>query len=157
MNVQALKCWRKLQAAGLEIEVIELAAVAGRAAPAGAAAVAAAVGCVPGQVVTAQLHVVKAKPLLVLCPGDRHVDLAKLGAGSARARLDQVIGATGFAEGSVPPLCHARPLPTVADESLRRFTTVWCTAGTPDAVFEVTLDALLAAIAGVAMRDICSA
>lgn len=156
MNVQALKCWRKLQAAGLEIEVIEIAGGDG-AAPTGAAAVAAAVGCAPGQVVAAQLHVVKAKPLLVLCPGDRHVELAKLGAGSARGRLDQVIGATGFAEGSVPPLCHARPLPTIADESLRRFTTVWCAAGTPNAVFEVGVAALLAAIPGVALRDVCTA
>jgi prolyl-tRNA editing enzyme YbaK/EbsC (Cys-tRNA(Pro) deacylase) len=57
-----------------------------------------------------------------------------------------VRAATGFAVGGVPPLGHDRPLRTVVDTSLRRFPTVWCAAGTPRSVFEVGVDALLAAL-----------
>jgi prolyl-tRNA editing enzyme YbaK/EbsC (Cys-tRNA(Pro) deacylase) len=56
----------------------------------------------------------------------------------------------------VPPVGHDSPLPTVVDASLRRFDTVWCAAGTPNAVFEVSLDALLAAIPGADVREIAS-
>jgi prolyl-tRNA editing enzyme YbaK/EbsC (Cys-tRNA(Pro) deacylase) len=42
----------------------------------------------------------------------------------------------------------------VVDGSLRRFQTVWCAAGTPNAVFEVRLDDLLAAMPDADVRDI---
>ncbi len=64
-------CWRRLREAGLDIEVQELAESTRTAAEA-----AAAVGCATGQIVKSLLFVVKAKPLLVLCAGDRRVDLA---------------------------------------------------------------------------------
>jgi len=51
-----------------------------------------------------------------------------------------------FAIGGVPPLGHDRPLPTIVDESLLRFETVWCAAGTPHAVFPVPTNELIAAI-----------
>ena len=151
MHVTAITCWRKLQAAGLDIEVRELG-LAG-AAPT-AAERAAAVGCAPGQVADAVLWVVKAKPLLVLHAGDRRVVAELLGEGAAPARPDQVRGATGYGIGGVPPLGHLRPLPTVVDESLTRFETVWCTAGLPGAVFEVGLAALLAALPGAELRAV---
>ena len=149
MHTRALQCWRKLQQAGLDIEVQELAESTRTAAEA-----AAAVGSDVGQIIKSLLFVVKAKPLLVLCAGDRRVDLAKLGDGAAQARPDQVKSATGYAIGGVPPLGHTHQLPTVVDDSLRRFATVWCAAGTPNAVFEVELVALLAAIPGVVVRDV---
>lgn len=152
MHARALSCWRKLQEAGLDIEVRELAESTRTAAEA-----AAAVGCEVGQIVKSLLFVVKAKPLLVLCAGDRRVDLAKLGEGAAQARPDQVKSATGYAIGGVPPLGHTHPLPTVVDESLRRFASVWCAAGTPNAVFEARLDDLLAAIPGSEVRDVAQA
>lgn len=152
MHARALSCWRKLQEAGLDIEVRELAESTRTAAEA-----AAAVGCDVGQIVKSLLFVVKAKPLLVLCAGDRRVDLAKLGEGAAQARPDQVKSATGYAIGGVPPLGHTHPLPTVVDESLRRFASVWCAAGTPNAVFEARLDDLLAAIPGSEVRDVAQA
>ncbi len=62
--------------------------------------------------------------------------------------------ATGFAIGGVPPLGHDRPLRTVVDRSLTRFATVWCAAGTPNAVFEVDLQQLIAAIPDAEVRDV---
>jgi prolyl-tRNA editing enzyme YbaK/EbsC (Cys-tRNA(Pro) deacylase) len=66
--------------------------------------------------------------------------------GLSRADASTVREATGFAVGGVPPLGHDRPLPTIVDESLRRFPTVWCAAGTPHAVFEVETERLFAAV-----------
>ena len=152
MHVRALQCWRRLQEAGLDVEVEELAESTRTAAEA-----AAAVGCEVGQIVKSLLFVVKAKPVLVLCAGDRRVDPAKLGDGAAQARPDQVKSATGYAIGGVPPLGHTHELPTLVDDSLRRFASVWCAAGTPNAVFDVELAALIAAIPGVEVRDVVQA
>ena len=43
---------------------------------------------------------------------------------------------------------------TVVDESLRRFATVWCAAGTPRAVFEVETERLIGAIPEAEVRDV---
>jgi prolyl-tRNA editing enzyme YbaK/EbsC (Cys-tRNA(Pro) deacylase) len=88
----------------------------------------------------------------VLCAGDRRVAAARLGLRAATA--DEARAGTGFAIGGIPPLGHDRPLETLIDESLRRFATVWCAAGTPHAVFEVATDALIAAIPGNAVVDV---
>ncbi len=65
--------------------------------------------------------------------------------------------ATGYAIGGVPPLGHTHRLPTVVDDSLLRFETVWCAAGTPNAVFAVGLAALITAIPTVEVRDVAQA
>ena len=93
-------------------------------------------------------------PVLVLCAGDRRVDTALVGDDVRRATPDEVREATGFAIGGVPPLGHDAPVRTVVDESLRRFTTVWCAAGTPRAVFEVETEPLIGAIPGGEVRAV---
>ena len=72
------------------------------------------------------------------------------------ARGREVKEQTGYAIGGIPPLGHDRSLHTVVDGSLRRFQTVWCAAGTPNAVFEVRLDDLLAAMPDADVRDIAA-
>jgi prolyl-tRNA editing enzyme YbaK/EbsC (Cys-tRNA(Pro) deacylase) len=62
--------------------------------------------------------------------------------------------ATGFAIGGVPPLGHDRPVRTVVDSSLQRFPIVWCAAGTPNAVFSVSTEALIGAIPDAIVQDI---
>ena len=71
----------------------------------------------------------------MLCAGDRRVAADRLGLRPAKA--DQARAATGFSIGGIPPLGHERVLETLIDESLRRFDTVWCAAGTPYAVFGI--------------------
>ena len=90
--------------------------------------------------------------MLVLCAGDRRVDTAGLGV--RRAKPDKVREATGFAIGGVPPLGHPAPLRTLVDASLRRFETVWCAAGTPNAVFEVRTEELIAALPESEVREL---
>ena len=114
-----------------------------------------AVGCELGQIVkSVVLQDAGGELLLCLCAGDRRIDLERVGDGVAMARGREVKEQTGYAIGGIPPLGHDRSLHTVVDGSLRRFQTVWCAAGTPNAVFEVRLDDLLAAMPDADVRDI---
>ena len=138
----------RLREHGLHVEVEELAQSTRTAAEA-----AAAVGAEVGQIVKSLVFTGEAgAPFLVLCAGDRRVDTDRLGGVPASA--EEVRTATGFAIGGVPPLGHDRPLRTVVDESLRRFDTVWCAAGTPHAVFAVCPDDLIAAITDPDLRPV---
>lgn len=140
MHPTAARLQSRLADNGLTIEVVTLADSARTAALA-----AAALGCEVGQIVKSLVFLRDGKPLMVLCAGDRRVAADRLELTAAGA--DQVRSATGFSIGGVPPLGHATPLPTLVDDSLRRFATVWAAAGTPHDVFEVETEALIAAIA----------
>jgi prolyl-tRNA editing enzyme YbaK/EbsC (Cys-tRNA(Pro) deacylase) len=113
---------------------------------------AAAVGCEVGQIVKSLVFMREEGPVIVLCAGDRRVASDRLGLRAATA--DEARAGTGFAIGGIPPLGHDRALPTLIDESLRRFGTVWCGAGSPHAVFEADTEALIAAIPGGAVVDV---
>jgi prolyl-tRNA editing enzyme YbaK/EbsC (Cys-tRNA(Pro) deacylase) len=134
---------------GLDIEVRELSESTRTAQEA-----ADAVGVEVGQIVKSLVFVDGEGPLLCLCAGDRRVNTTKLGPDVRQASGREVRDAAGFAIGGVPPLGHDEPIRTVIDASLRRFDTVWCAGGTPNAVFPVATDALIAAIPGADVRDI---
>jgi prolyl-tRNA editing enzyme YbaK/EbsC (Cys-tRNA(Pro) deacylase) len=126
---------------GLEIEPRELDSSARTAAEA-----AASLGTTVGQIVKSLVFLRGEEPVIVLCAGDRRVDADRLGLTVASAK--EVKAITGFAIGGIPPLGHDKPLPTIVDESLRRFDVVWAAAGTTHAVFPVEPSALIAAIPG---------
>jgi prolyl-tRNA editing enzyme YbaK/EbsC (Cys-tRNA(Pro) deacylase) len=149
LHPTAAKVQARLHERGLDIEVDELPDSTRTARDA-----AAACGCELGQIVKSLVFVVAGAPAMVLCAGDRRVDTAALGGGARPASADEAREATGFAIGGVPPLGHDRELPTFADASLRRFERVWCAAGTPNAVFEVELESLLAALPAVQVREL---
>ncbi len=134
---------------GLDIEVRELSESTRTAQEA-----ADAVGVEAGQIVKSLVFMDGEGPLLCLCAGDRRVDTAKLGPDVRQANGREVREAAGFAIGGVPPLGHDEPIRTVVDASLRRFDTVWCAGGTPNAVFPVATEALIGAIPGVDVREI---
>jgi len=141
----ALKVQERLAARGLDVEVQVLPDSTRTAAEA-----AAACGCEVGQIVKSLVFVVDAQPTMVLCAGDRRVTAID----GKPADADAVRAATGFAIGGVPPLGHDTDLPTIVDESLRRFDRVWCAAGTPHAVFETGVEELIAAIPGAQVRTV---
>jgi prolyl-tRNA editing enzyme YbaK/EbsC (Cys-tRNA(Pro) deacylase) len=134
---------------GLDIEVRELSESTRTAQEA-----ADAVGVEVGQIVKSLVFVDGEGPLLCLCAGDRRVNTTKLGPDVRQANGREVRDAAGFAIGGVPPLGHDEPIRTVIDASLRRFDTIWCAGGTPNAVFPVATEALIAAIHGADVRDI---
>jgi prolyl-tRNA editing enzyme YbaK/EbsC (Cys-tRNA(Pro) deacylase) len=147
LHPTAAKFQARLHALGLDVEVQMLPGSA-RTAP----EAAASVGCEVGQIVKSLVFTRGEQPVIVLCAGDRRVDAKRLGLG--RASADRARAATGFSIGGIPPLGHDEPLETLIDESLRRFQTVWCAAGTPHAVFEVDSEALIAAIPGAVLTDV---
>jgi prolyl-tRNA editing enzyme YbaK/EbsC (Cys-tRNA(Pro) deacylase) len=139
MHPTAARLQSRLADEGLQVDVVTLTDSARTAAQA-----AAALGCEVGQIVKSLVFVRDGEPLMVLCAGDRRVAADRLGLAPASA--DQARVATGFAIGGIPPLGHPTPLPTLIDESMRRFATVWAAAGTPHDVFEVDTEQLIAAI-----------
>ena len=143
----AARVQERLWERGLDVEVQVLPDSTRTAAEA-----AAAVGCELGQIVKSLVFTHEGQPVMVLCAGDRRVDAGRLGMRSATA--DEARAATGFAIGGVPPLGHDCELETLVDESLRRFATVWCAAGTPHAVFEVQTEALVAAAPNASVLDV---
>jgi len=140
MHPTARRLKERLDALGLEIDVVTLDDSARTAKEA-----AAAVNCDVGQIVKSLVFIRDKRPVMVLCAGDRRVDADRLALRPATA--EQARAATGFSIGGIPPLGHATPMETLVDVSLKRFNTVWCAAGTPHAVFEVETDALIAAVA----------
>jgi prolyl-tRNA editing enzyme YbaK/EbsC (Cys-tRNA(Pro) deacylase) len=146
----AAKVQQRLRERGLDIEVRELAESTRTVGDA-----AAAVGVETGQIVKSLVFTSPAGAhALVLCAGDQRVDTSVLGDGWRTATASEVRTATGFSIGGVPPLGHDRQLRTIIDASLSRFDSVWCAAGTPNAVFQVETDDLLAAIPDADVRRV---
>lgn len=102
-----------------------------------AADAARAVGCAESQIVKSLVVECDGRSLLVLVPGNRRADTAKVAraAGCARvavASRAQVREATGFEPGAVAPF----PLPRVhrvfAERTLLAHDVVWIGAGSPN-------------------------
>lgn len=123
-----------------------------------AASAAEAIGCDVAAIVKSLVFMVEDRPVLVLMPGDKRVDMSKLaaafeGAEARRASLEEVREHTGYSAGGTPPIGHRVPLPVVADPLLRRHDEVWAAAGTPTTVFPVATD-LLVEIADASWADV---
>ncbi len=99
-----------------------------------AEAAAEAIGCEPGRIVKSLVFDADGSPAVVLVPGDRRADPAKVARalGVARAKIagpDEVRRATGFEPGAVAPF----PLPLVErvliEQTLLGLDRVWVGAG----------------------------
>ncbi len=132
-----------LDAAGFELEVVELPASTRTAREA-----AEAIGCSVAQI--AKSIVFRAldsgEPVLVIASGVNRIDetaiSALVGEPIGQAKPDFVREATGFVIGGVPPCGHVRPISTFLDEDLLALDEIWAAAGTPHAVFRLTSDQL---------------
>jgi 5,10-methenyltetrahydrofolate synthetase len=119
---------------------------------------ARAVGAELGSIAKSLVFLVDDRPVLVLCSGDHRVDEQKLAAvfdgSSARpAPLETVRRVTGFVAGGTPAVGHATHLMVVADASLARYRWVWSAGGTPDTVYAVSLERLIAG-SGATLVDV---
>ena len=105
-------------------------------------------GCELGQIVKSLIFRGKAsgKPILVLTSGVNRVDEKRIsgyaGESISRADADFVRAVTGYAIGGVPPIGHNEKMETYLDEDFLQHETVWAAAGTPNAIFELTMDDL---------------
>ena len=93
------------------------------------------------------------QPVLVLCSGDRRVDIARLATLCAaqqvrQASAERTRSVTGYSIGGVPPVAHATPLPIFMDQALLTCEIVYAAAGTSRTLF---------AIAPQTLRDVSGA
>jgi prolyl-tRNA editing enzyme YbaK/EbsC (Cys-tRNA(Pro) deacylase) len=144
-----------LRRAGSATEVIELADTARTAA-----AAAAALGVPLGAIVKSLVFTIDGAPVMALIAGDRRcVTKALPGALGIRglvnrADADRVREATGFAIGGVAPVGHPARLPTVIDDSLGRFETVYAAAGHPFFVFPTAMLELSLLTGGAVVKGV---
>ena len=114
-----------------------------------AADAAAAIGCDVAAIVKSLVFARAADDgiVLVLCSGSHTVDTGRLGL--VKADADRVRAATGFAIGGVPPWGWRQPPSAVLiDRDLLELPELWAAAGTPQRVFPLTPDDLLARTGG---------
>jgi prolyl-tRNA editing enzyme YbaK/EbsC (Cys-tRNA(Pro) deacylase) len=149
MKPANLKVKTCLESFGLEFEIRILPEAVRTAALA-----ADALECAVGQIANSLIFRDKAaaQAVLVMCAGDRRVDLQKVNLETGfeldKADADFVRQQTGFAIGGVPPVAHTRPLRTLLDDSLQRHVTIWAAAGTPESVFSMSPQQLQLITAG---------
>jgi prolyl-tRNA editing enzyme YbaK/EbsC (Cys-tRNA(Pro) deacylase) len=134
-----------LAARGFDFEVREFPAGTRTSAEA-----AAAIGCGLGQIAKSLVFRGRrsGRPVLVIASGANRVDEKAVGAliGERIGRADAafVRETTGFAIGGVPPVGHRAPLLTLIDRDLLGFEEIWAAAGTPNAVFRLRPQDLVA-------------
>ena len=115
---------------------------------------AAAIGCTVAQI--AKSLVFRAvglnRAVLVIASGANRVDeklvAAALGDRIAKADAAFVRDKTGFAIGGVAPVGHTEKPVTLIDEDLLQHAEIWAAAGTPNSVFRLTPQALIAMTGG---------
>jgi prolyl-tRNA editing enzyme YbaK/EbsC (Cys-tRNA(Pro) deacylase) len=122
---------------GVAHEIVQLPALSSTAQRA-----ADLLGVPLGEVVKSLLFLLDGRPTLVLVPGDRLADPARLKAvaGCSKATLargNQVLEVTGYRAGGVPPCGLATDLPVVADEAVFAPRVVYCGGGTEMTMLKV--------------------
>lgn len=120
---------------------------------------AAACGCTVAQIGKSMVFQAKdsGQPVLVVASGPNRVDekkvAAALGEKIRRADADFAREATGFAIGGVAPVGHTIEPVVYLDADLMALERIWCAAGTPNAVFELTPD-ILRSLTGGTVLDV---
>ncbi len=134
---------RAAQLAGLEVTILRMPASTRTAVEA-----AQACRCSVSQIVKSMVFegLNSGSLKLLLVSGAHEVNLTEartiLGEELCRADPKRVRAETGFAIGGVAPIGHLSAIETWMDLSLLEHDLVWAAAGTPDAVFSVSPDAL---------------
>lgn len=118
---------------------------------------AAACGCTVAQIGKSLVFraVESGRPVLAVASGVNRVDEKKLAAALGepigRADPEFVRASTGYAIGGVAPVGHAVAPAVFLDADLMALERIWCAAGTPNAVFELTPADLLVMTGGTVL------
>lgn len=149
LKESARRVQQALAAAGFDFQVREFPASTRTSEEA-----AAAIGCAVEQIAKSLIFRARdsGRPVLVMASGANRVDekavAALLGEKLERADADFVRARTGFAIGGVPPVGHSETPVCFVDADLLALAEIWAAAGTPNAVFRLTPDALVALTGG---------
>lgn len=142
-----------LEAAGAQVELLEMEGSTRTAAEAAAAA-----GCEIDQIAKSIIFRGEASGhvILFLTAGGNRVDDLKAAAlaGQPLGKADAALirAETGFAIGGVAPVGHLGPVEAWFDPRLADFDRVWAAAGTPRHIFAIAPQRLLA-ITGARIGD----
>ncbi len=114
-----------------------------------AADAADAVGCDVGQIASSLVFNVGGDLAVVVTSGANRASEEKVAAAfdadpGAVSMADpaEIRETVGWAIGGVPPFCHDADLPTLVDETLFEYDSVWAAAGTPQSMFAVAPERL---------------
>jgi prolyl-tRNA editing enzyme YbaK/EbsC (Cys-tRNA(Pro) deacylase) len=149
LRTSAERVRQALAALGHTAEIKEFAETTRTSADA-----AAAIGCTVAQIAKSLVFraVGSGRAVLVIASGVNRVDEKRLAAALddriAKADATFVRDKTGFAIGGVAPVGHTEKPLTFIDEDLLQHTEIWAAAGTPNAVFRLTPQALVAMTGG---------
>jgi prolyl-tRNA editing enzyme YbaK/EbsC (Cys-tRNA(Pro) deacylase) len=140
---------------GVDVNVVRLSESTRTAVEA-----AQAVGCDVGAIAKSLLFMADGEPLLVICGGDRRVDIERVaqivGAQSLKmAPVEEVRRITGYAIGGVPPVGHDTPVKKLMDRRMLRWPVIYAAAGAHDALFPIE-PGLLAEKSGATLADVVS-
>lgn len=106
---------------------------------------ARAVGCPVAQIAK-NIVLIGNEPFIVILSGDKKVDITKassiIGQKVRLADAETVLKETGFETGGVPPFGHKKSIRVFMDRSLERFTEVFSSAGSTEALLKIRLDTL---------------
>jgi prolyl-tRNA editing enzyme YbaK/EbsC (Cys-tRNA(Pro) deacylase) len=109
---------------------------------------ARAAGCELSAIAKSLVFVVETEtgdePVIAVLSGDHRLDTAKLatvarGLKSRRAELEEARAATGYAPGGTAVFGLANQLRIFADKGIQRNDPIWSAAGTPDAIYPISL------------------
>lgn len=142
-----------LAESGLDCEVVELPASTRTAREA-----ADAIGCTVAQI--AKSIVFRAaqsdRAVLVVASGVNRIDeqavATAVGEAIGKADAEFVREKTGFAIGGVPPCGHTNPPIILVDQDLLDLEVLWAAAGTPNAVFRIEPEHLVALTRGTVTK-----
>ena len=149
LRTSAERVRQALAALGHTAEIKEFAETTRTSADA-----AAAIGCTVAQIAKSLVFraIASGRAVLVIASGANRVDEKRLAAALddriAKADATFVRDKTGFAIGGVAPVGHTEKPITFIDEDLLQHAEIWAAAGTPNAVFRLTPQALVAMTGG---------
>ena len=153
MSASLERVKRALADAGIDVEVIEMAASTRTAAEAAEAA-----GCAIDQIAKSIVFrgETSGEAVLFIVAGGNRVDAALAvelaGEPLGKADAELVRAQTGFAIGGVAPVGHLNPIRAWFDPRLAEFAAVWAAAGTPRHIFAIDPTDLLR-ISGAQIAD----
>mgnify|MGYP001556044616 FL=1 len=144
LSPSAARVQQALRDAGLDCTIVEHA-VAARTSAEAALALGVSVGEIAKSLIFRRAS---GDGVLVIASGANRVDEAKIAAllGEPIGKADAafVRDVTGYAIGGIPPLAHAHRSTTLVDRDLLRFATVHAAGGTPNAMFPIRPQDLVA-------------
>jgi Cys-tRNA(Pro) deacylase len=107
---------------------------------------ATALGCPVAQIAK-NIVLIGSRPYLLVISGDMKVDMKKfseiVGEKVRLATPDEVLEATGYKVGAVPPFGHLKPLKVYIDVSVKRYDVVFTSGGSDSTLLKISVKTLL--------------